>query len=307
MNRLLAFALAVLASPSLAQEDLLACLDPDVRHGLLFHSSEFETLLSRTVPDGMPGLDEPGTLEFIGSSVSPFLTVSVYKTALAPIEGMRVAAEALREADWVESYLGTFPKRGFVTGEQPQVKAFCRDGSRLSVIGRVYNDTTYVRLRLNHNRDGLSCEASERSLNGLIARGLGGPNLHEHMPTIELPPGTKPVHGGAALGASLSGISSNGRSARTEVELQTGLSALKLAEEFGRQLEAQGWGHDAAWSGKFSSGSSWTRSPTEDLNLTGLLDIVALGGSGFRASFRLSAWDRDKPTNDNDFSPDPDG
>ena len=306
-NRLLAVALAVCASPALAQEDLLACLHPDVRHGLLFRSSESETLLSRTIPDGMPQLDEPGTLEFIGSSVSPFLTVSVYKTALAPIEGTRAAAETLREADWVESYLGAFPKRGFVTGEQPQVKAFCRDGSRLSVEGRLYNDTTYVRLRLYQNRDGLSCEASESGLNGLIARRLGGPNLHEHMPTIELPPEAKPVHGGAVLGASLAGISSNDRSARTEVELQTGLSALKLAEEFGRQLETQGWGHDAAWSGKFSSGSSWTRSPTEEMNLTGLLDIVALGGSGFRASFRLSAWDREKLANDNDFSPDPDG
>ncbi|MCY4514953.1 MAG: hypothetical protein OXC69_07450 [Candidatus Tectomicrobia bacterium] len=101
------------------------------------------------------------------------------------------------------------------------------------------------------------------------------------------------MHGGAALGVSLAGISSNDGSARTEVELQTGLSAPKLAEEFGRQLEAQGWGHDAVWSGKFSSGSSWTRSPTEDLNLTGLLDIIALGGSEYRASFRLSAWDRD--------------
>ena len=240
------------AGPSLAQENLLACLHPDVRHRLLFHSSESETLLSRTIPEGMPWLDEPGTLEFIGSSVSPFLTVSVNKTtALAPIEGMKVAAETLREAEWVESCLGAFPMRGFVTGGRPQVEAFCRDGSRLSVAGRVYYDTTYVRLRLNHNRDGLGCGVSERSLNGLIARGLGGPNPHEHCPTIELPPGTKPVHGGAALESSLSGISSNDRSAGTEVKLQTGLSALKLDEEFGRQLESQGWGHDAAWSGKF--------------------------------------------------------
>ncbi|MCY4514952.1 MAG: hypothetical protein OXC69_07445 [Candidatus Tectomicrobia bacterium] len=182
-NRLLAVALALCASPAQAQEDLLACLHPDVRHGLLFRSSESETFLSRTIPDGMPALDEPGTFEFIGSSVSPFLTVSVYKTTLAPIDGTRVAAETLREADWVESYIGTFPKRGFVTGEQPQVKALCRDGSRLSVEGRAYNDTTYVRQRLYQNLESLSCEESESGLNGLFPRPRGGPSLHEHMPT----------------------------------------------------------------------------------------------------------------------------
>ena len=134
--------LAVFANPVLAQADLLACLDPNVRHGLLFDTSESGTLLSRTIPAGMPRLDQPDSLEFIGSSVSPFLTVSAYKTALAPTEGLNITAGALREADWRKSYLGAFPKRGFVTGEQPQVKAFCRDGSRLNVVGKAYGDTT---------------------------------------------------------------------------------------------------------------------------------------------------------------------
>ena len=75
---------------------------------------------------------------------------------------------------------------------------------------------------------------------------------------------------------------------QTEIELETELSAQAVAEAFGQQLRAQGWEFDAGWSGEYSSGSGWTRSPTEELDLTGLLDVIALGGSGYRASFRLS-------------------
>ena len=78
-------------------------------------------------------------------------------------------------------------------------------------------------------------------------------------------------------------------------------------------LEAQGWSSadfwmrrqaaydlaqarrraTAAWvpagTGEQSSGSSWTRAPTAEPELAGLLDVVALGGSAYRASFRVSS------------------
>lgn len=75
-HRILVSVLAVFADGSWAQGDLLACVDPDVREGLLFRTTESGTVPSRTVPDDLAGLPDAEELEFIGSSVSSFLTVA---------------------------------------------------------------------------------------------------------------------------------------------------------------------------------------------------------------------------------------
>ncbi|MDE0003978.1 MAG: hypothetical protein OXQ29_14905, partial [Rhodospirillaceae bacterium] len=171
-------------------------------------------------------------------------------------------------------------------------EVYCRDDAMLNVVGSPSGDTTYVRMQLNPNRDGIPCDASPGASPGMIAR-LSGANLYEHMPTLALPAGIAPLNRGPSLVASPAGFSGSGRSAHTEIELETELSAQAIAEEFGQQLQAQGWDLDAGWSGQYSSGSGWTRSPTGELNLAGLLDIIALGGSGYRASFRLSVRETD--------------
>ena len=212
------------------------------------------------------------------------------------MNGAHVAAGMLGEAGWREFDLRISPSGGFMAGNQPQVEVYCRDDAMLNVVGSPSGDTTYVRMQLNPNRDGIPCvtrgNASPGASPGMIAR-LSGANLYEHMPTLALPAGIAPLNRGPSLVASPAGFSGSGRSAHTEIELETELSAQAVAGEFGQQLrlshrQAQGWDLDAGWSGQYSSGSGWTRSPTGELDLTGLLDIIALGGSGYRASFRLS-------------------
>lgn len=291
-HRVLVFVLALFADGSWAQEDLLACVDPGVREGLLFRTPESGAFLSRTVPDDLAGLPDAEELEFIGSSVSSFLTVAAYKAELAPVDAMSIAAGLLREAGWRDFQM-RMPSGGFVTGNEPRIDTFCRDDSMLDVVGSVSGDTTYVRLQVRPTIEWIDCDASEGTLPGLVARMRGRATLHEHVPTLLIPAGAAPLETGASLMASPLGFSGTDRTAGAETELQTALSAQELAEEFGRQLEAQGWVYDTAWSGEYASGSGWTRSPTEELELTGLLDVIALGGSGYRASFRLSARDSD--------------
>ena len=206
---------------------------------------------------------------------------------------MNTAATMLGEVGWRKFDLGMSPSGGFVTGNQPQVEVFCRDDSMLNVVGSASGDTTYVRLQLNASRDGVPCDASPGGPPGMIARLSGDSGISRHLPTLALPDGTAPLAPRSALVASAAGLSGTDRSANTQIELETALSAQEVAEEFGRQLETQGWEFDTGWSGEYSSGSGWTRSPSGNLDLTGLLDIIALGGSAYRASFRVSVWDAD--------------
>lgn len=291
--RILTLVFALIGNASSAQEDLLACVDPDVREGLLFRTTEMGASLSRTVPDELADLPDADALEFIGSSVSSFLSIAAYRTPLAPTDAMNTAAAMLGEAGWREFELGMSPSGGFVTGNEPQVEVFCRDGSMLNVVGDASGDTTYVRLQLNANRDGVPCDALPGGPPGMIARLGGGPGIFEHLPTLALPDGTAPLDRGGALVASPAGFSGSDRSASTQIELETALPAQEVAEDFGRQLEAQGWSLDAGWSGEYSSGSGWTRSSSGGLDLTGLLDVIALGGTAYRASFRVSVRDAD--------------
>ena len=193
--RFLALGWVLLGNASWAQEDLLACVDPDVREGLLFRTTGMGATLTRTVPEELAGLPDSGELEFIGSSVSSFLSTAAYKTALAPVEAMNFAASMLGEAGWREFELGMSPSGGFVAGSEPQVDAYCRDDSMLSVVGSASGDTSYVRMHLNPIPDGMPCEGLPRTAPGMPAR-FGGQNLYRHMPTLALPEAIAPLNRG---------------------------------------------------------------------------------------------------------------
>ena len=90
--------------------------------------------LSRTVPEELTGLPDTGEFEFIGSAVSPSLSVAAYKTAFVPVDALNVAGGMLREAGWREFELRMSPSGGFVTGNQPQIELYCRDEVKLDVV-----------------------------------------------------------------------------------------------------------------------------------------------------------------------------
>lgn len=284
----LTLVLLLLGSTSSAQDDLLACVDPDVRQSLLFGIVEAGTLVTRTLPDLLSGLPESDDLEFIGSSVSELQTVAAYKTALATADAMNVVSGVLREAGWRDLETPGPPSGGFMVRAQPRFDAFCLDDVMLSAVGSPSDDSTFVRLQTNPGAGRICDELPGGSGRGIV-RGIGGLNLYEHMPAFALPDGTTPLESRNGLVLGFGGFSGSDRSASTAIELETDSSAQELVEQFGRQLEEQGWSYDTRWSGQYSIGSGWTRSPNEELDLTGLLDVIALSGSGYRATFRLSS------------------
>jgi len=285
----LAWVLALCATSSSAQDDLLACVDPDVRRGLLSAMPGIVAAVTRTVPDEFAGLAQSANLEFIGSSESDLQSFAAYKSDLAANNAMDTASEMLREAGWSEFAVGGPPSGGFVTGVQRQFDLFCRDDAMLNVMGNAIDDTTYVRLSVMPVFGASPCDELTGAGGRTIARAAGGAGLFEHMPTLALSDEITRLNQGMPMVASDGSISGTGRSASSEIEVGTALSIQNLIEHFGEQLEDQGWVRDAGWIGEHSSGSSWTRAATAELELAGLLDVVALGDAGYRASFRVSS------------------
>jgi len=289
-NRFLVLTVSLIASTSAAQEDLLACLDPDIREVLLFGTTGTNTLVSRTVPEELTELEESSDLEFIGSSVSANETVAAYKTELPAPEAVQIAYGSLRQAGWREFEIGGPSSGGFRAANQPRFALFCRQSGMASVASHVSGEATYLRMQFRQVGD-LPCGTVAENERGFTARIPDGTHILDHIPTLALPEGAVPMDPRIAQAGFPTGISGNGRNMSTQIELETDLPAQDLVEDFGRQLQDQGWTYDAGWSGAYSSGSGWTRSPDGGPQLTGLLDTVALAGSGYRASFRISTRD----------------
>ena len=288
--RFLTLALVLYAASSSAQEDLLACVDPDVRHGLLSPMPGGSAAVTRTVPDELAGLTQSEGLELIGSSVSDPQTFVAYRSALPANDALDTASAMLREAGWSEFAIPGAPSGGFVTGVLPRFNMFCRDNAMLNLTGRAIDDTIYVRMSVMPNPPGvIPCDEPTDARGRVIARTPGVAGLFEHLPTLALSEEITPLNSGLALVGNMGSFSGTDRSASSEMEVESANTAQDLVEHFGRQLEEQGWARDAGWNGDFSSGSSWTRAPTAEPELVGLLDVVALGGSGYRASFRVSS------------------
>ena len=294
MRRRIFFSVLFFLAPiALAQEDLLACVDPDVRAGLLPGMTEETTLVSRSFPEFLSGLGPSGELEFIGSSVAPFETVAAFKTGLPTGEAFGIAAGMLGEAGWRSVEIQAPVSGGFVTSAQPplQFGTSCRDEQALHAIAAEVEGTTYVRLSLWPDVGPGPCEEIPGGLDSFSFPPTGESDLYELMPTLVMPVQATVLnpYGGYIIGAGE--FPGTGRSIGTEIELETDLSGQSLLEHYAQQLEDQGWRLDTAWSGESSSGSVWTRAPDGGPELAGLLDTLTLAGSGYRASFRVSLLD----------------
>jgi len=74
----LLFFATLLSSASWAQ-DLLACVDPDIRLAFLSQSLDGDRVISRSVPEALSDIPTPEGFEFVGSSVSKPQTSVAYK------------------------------------------------------------------------------------------------------------------------------------------------------------------------------------------------------------------------------------
>lgn len=88
-----------------------------------------------------------------------------------------------------------------------------------------------------------------------------------------------------------SGGGSGGREANRTADVSTELTNQELADHFAPQVQAQGWVLDSSWYGELASGTVWWSRPNGTTNLTGMLEVISMGDSNYRTSFRLFLTD----------------
>ena len=281
-------ALFMFAGSSTAQEDLLACVDPNVREGLRIGAASRHNVVTGAVPEELLGVAEPERFEFIGSSESPFYTIAAFRTPSTPGNALENVSGTLGDAGWRE-YRPFGPARGgFVSSYRPLNQYLCRDGNTVSVSSRLADDATYVSMNISAVPEGNSCDDMLSDPRGALAARVPGLALHDRMPSLTLPEGARTRDPRQAALSGTGSISGSDRFLNTTVNLDTDLSAQALVDHFARQLRDQGWSDEASWSGERSVGSVWFATPEADLNLMGLLDVLSLGESGYQATFRIS-------------------
>ena len=131
--------LLIRVDPIWSQEDLLACVDPDVRMGLL-RSIPMGTAVTPTVPDPVTELGDLGDFEFIASIVGPVSARTAFKTTLSASETTQRMTAMLQGAGWHDENRGNDQGGGFVVENATQRRLLCRDGERAQMIRQSAGD-----------------------------------------------------------------------------------------------------------------------------------------------------------------------
>lgn len=288
MRRLAIFTFGALLSASAFSQDLLDGIDRDVLHGLLW-MGEQETVISTAVPAEFSTLRLPRQFQWIGSAerslggiggTSARSIIAAYRTTLAPEAAETTAIDALGGTPQPALGIGMGV---FTSASLSLQKTVCVNDKSFSVIASAIDGVTYVVLQTQRGATGSVCDGRMR------------PSFPQNawagdLPKLDLP--VDPASGKPAMlaGASSSGAGSAGGRSSTNAEFRLRDSAANVASHFARQMSAQGWEQDTAWSGNASAGSSWRKSRSGEPALVATLQVLAAGND--RITVSLSAGPR---------------
>lgn len=281
MRRLCVLVLGTLLATTSSGQDLFAGIDPDVLRGLLSPGEQSLTA-STEVPAELAGIRMPRELHWIGSAERtigpapgtgmPTTVIAAWRASAAPASASQMVIETLT-ADGGTAHLMSFGQGVFKGsgGLQPQQQV-CRNDRLYTVNSSAMDGVTYVAVQIQRGSTA-PCEARLRSF-GMTSE------ITPHLPELQLPvdPGTgQPARIHGSGGSS----SPEGRSTvRVSFALRDGVA--NVADHFARQMSAQGWQQDAAWSGSVTAGSSWLKSRDAAPPLYALLQVVGTSDGQFR-------------------------
>lgn len=289
MRRLSALVLGSVISAASMGQDLLAGIEPDVLRGLLL-TGEQTLVATRDVPDELTSVRMPGQLRWIGSAQRtlasapgpgvPTVVLAAWRTDAAPAAASQMAIDALAAGGGTVQPAMTIGQGVFKEANaspQPQPQQVCRGDKPFTVNSSAMDGVTYVVVQFQTNATG-RCDASmQRSF---------GAAFSADMPELELP--VDPDTGRPAR-MSGSGGSSGNDQVTARVRFAVRDSAANVASHFARQMTAQGWQPDTAWSGSATAGSSWTRPRESSSPVHAVLQVMATGEGQFSAMLKLGA------------------
>ena len=258
-------------------QDLLQGIDPDVRAGVLFEGIRTDRRISLAIPPELSDFNVPENLQFVGSSIDDLRWVAVYKTNLAADSAKQLTAEALMETGW-QSFR-PWSSGGFVNVHMPD-PVVCRDDLLINVNTRSLASVTYILLQSAGENTNCSGEIPPPRLPEFLLQ----PAI-KYLPQLVLPGGAKPVAKDPV--ETVGSATTIDARIRTRLFLDPDLGAAYLADEYSNQLEEQLWTIQGRWSADRSAGSSWLAIRDSSVLLSGLLQIVSLGGSEYELVFHL--------------------
>lgn len=279
-------------APAAAAAGPVACLDPDVLHGLLLPGAGEGFRISADPPPELADFKIPRQLAWVGASergmgaMAQSSLSAVYRSRLAPQGARAATADALAAAGWQLQGIGLAASTNVFTTDIFQTgDTYCRDDKSVTLSASALDGVTYVVLatsRYAGRSAGLSmaCEQPPR----LPARSAS--TLDAYLPTLDLPrdPATsRPV---AVQGMGGGGGDDARRRMNVSFTLQD--SPDNVARHFARQMAAQGWSAEANWSGTGTAGSSWQREADADTVLRATLAVSAFDGGRFAVVFHVA-------------------
>jgi hypothetical protein len=272
------------------KKDPLACLDPDVLHGLLLQGYSNPTFsIATALPLELTSFKAPPQFTWVGLtrrhpvvSTVQATVIAVYRTTLAPAAALAEGGRALTAVGWQAQPTGYVPPVSIFKSGDARVngETYCREGQPVSIGAGAIDGVTYVALSVARDQERSGgrnvCDNPPQTV---VRRGS---SLDQFMPVLEAPRDRetgRPV--AVSEGSSSSGSSKRSGTARFMIRDSVG----NIAQHFGRQMAEQGWMAEANWTGTVTAGSTWTRRIDADTLLQGTLTVSVFQEDRFTAVF----------------------
>jgi hypothetical protein len=284
---------AALLSLPASGADLLQCVNPDVRKGLLYVVPTDSVLnITDEMPPQIAAIPRPDGLTWVAASIRTSGVVGAFRAEGEPQAAVDAAVAALAPDGWVadDSYSSRSP---FASSAIDASATLCREGEPRSVSARRIDSVTYLNYSVSANAERSVCQsrmptsAPRPSAANLRAGPFAGPppgatGLDALAPTLEittLDPTAIPRGSG---GSGLAGSIRRSTTLRIASDLET------VAGHIEGQLDAQGWARDADWSGSVMAGSTWSREMDSGKLATLAIDVMDLGNSSFEIAMHMA-------------------
>ena len=262
--------------------DVLECVNPDVRKGLLGNAS-----FSDEMPRRIEALPRPDGLTWIAGAFGTSAVTGAFRSDSEPQAAVDTAVARLTEDGWTPALPlappGAFADAGL--GLEPS-QTVCKEGDAQTITARPIEGVTYLIYSLSVNSERGLCATA-----GLSA-GRGGPAIAGGIPMPQAVAALLPAFEYTTLDpAAVVGRRSGGADLiwfRRESEVQVDAEIGALADHLAQQLETQGWEPDGNWSGSALAGSSWTRPSPAGTVVALQLDVIDRGGSSFAVNLKMT-------------------
>lgn len=273
-------------------QQLLQCVNPDVLNSLVFNARpEAKLLVTRDMPANAAGFRAPAEFTFIASSVGAdnLSTTVAYRTTLgahAAFDNLLalLSAEGWKQEREQQVQLPVQVPVQVVGGSPPSTAAtLCRNGERRRVMVRETEGVRYATISGFEVNPPRACDAPSAQPDFLQNPMAAISARQANMPRFSFPATTRLGTGPAARES----YGSN-RVRFESTRIQSPDTAASLARHLARQLTEQGWRSDTEWSGRLSTGSTWSRRNADGQALLGTLEIVSVGEGAYDVGFNLA-------------------